>query len=156
VELSLGVNESSIHALLPALATFSRSASGRAGFACTACFSRDIPHEVVNYRLDLGAVSFVPRATRNCRPRKSSRTNSRWWCRQSIPWQSARKWTWRNWGKEPFIAHIVESPFRRKVIELFARKPHGAGYVHGNAPRSKASNDLCRWEWAWRLCRACA
>jgi DNA-binding transcriptional LysR family regulator len=24
-------------------------------------------------------------------------------------------------GKESFIAHIVESPFRRKVIELFAR-----------------------------------
>ena len=24
-------------------------------------------------------------------------------------------------GKEAFIAHIVESPFRRKVIELFAR-----------------------------------
>jgi len=24
-------------------------------------FSRDIPHEVLNYRLDLGAVSYVPR-----------------------------------------------------------------------------------------------
>src|SRR2546430_13256478 len=24
-------------------------------------FSRDIPHEVLNYRLDLGAISFVPR-----------------------------------------------------------------------------------------------
>jgi len=24
-------------------------------------FSRDIPHEVLNYRLDLGAISYVPR-----------------------------------------------------------------------------------------------
>jgi len=118
-ELSLGVNESSIHALLPALATF-REAHPGVQVRVHRMFSRDIPHEVVNYRLDLGAVSFVPRDAQ-LQATESSRTNSRWWCHQSIRWQNARKWTWRNWGKEAFIAHIVESPFRRKVIELFAR-----------------------------------
>src|SRR5262249_31918845 len=59
-ELSLGVNESSIHALLPALASF-RAAHPAVQVRVHRVFSRDIPHEVVNYRLDLGAVSYVPR-----------------------------------------------------------------------------------------------
>src|ERR1700745_3908772 len=59
-ELSLGVNESSIHALLPALAQF-REAHPGVQIRVHRMFSRDIPHEVLNYRLDLGAVSFVPR-----------------------------------------------------------------------------------------------
>jgi len=61
-ELSLGVNESSIHALLPAVAKF-REAHPGVQVRLHRMFSRDIPHEVVNYRLDLGAVSYVPRDT---------------------------------------------------------------------------------------------
>jgi len=57
--LSLGVNESSIHALLPALARF-RRLHPRVYIAVHRTFSRDIPREVVNYRLDLGVVSFAP------------------------------------------------------------------------------------------------
>jgi len=57
-ELSLGVNESSIHALLPAVAKF-REAHPGVQVRLHRMFSRDIPHEVVNYRLDLGAVSYV-------------------------------------------------------------------------------------------------
>src|SRR5436305_280487 len=59
-ELSLGVNESSIHALLPALAKFRHKHPG-VHVRVHRMFSRDIPHEVLNYRLDLGAISFVPR-----------------------------------------------------------------------------------------------
>src|SRR3989441_9228823 len=58
-KLSFGVNESSIHALLPALARFRRLYPG-VHIAVHRTFSRDIPREVLNYRLDLGAVSFVP------------------------------------------------------------------------------------------------
>src|ERR1700751_2171764 len=61
-ELSLGVNESSIHALLPALAEFRATHPG-VQVRVHRMFSRDIPHEVLNYRLDVGAVSFVPRDT---------------------------------------------------------------------------------------------
>src|SRR2546429_7380858 len=59
-ELSLGVNESSIHALLPALAKFRERHSG-VQVRVNRMLSRAIPHEVLNYRLDLGAISFVPR-----------------------------------------------------------------------------------------------
>ena len=53
-ELSLGVNESSIHALLPALAKFREKHPG-VQVRVHRMLSRDIPHEVLNYRLDLGA-----------------------------------------------------------------------------------------------------
>ena len=61
-ELSLGVNESSIHALLPALAKF-RHAHPGVQVRVHRMFSRDIPHEVLNYRLDVGAVSYVPQGS---------------------------------------------------------------------------------------------
>jgi DNA-binding transcriptional LysR family regulator len=83
-------------------------------------FSRDIPHEVVNYRLDLGAVSFVPRDAQlqTTEILKDELT-------LVVPlkhWLAKRKEVEiEELGKEAFIAHIVESPFRRRVIELFAR-----------------------------------
>ena len=58
-ELALGVNESSIHALLPALARY-RKLYPDVHLAVRRTFSRDIPSELLNYRLDLGVVSFVP------------------------------------------------------------------------------------------------
>ena len=118
-ELSLGVNESSIHALLPALARFRETHPG-VQVRLHRMFSRDIPHEVVNYRLDLGAVSFVPRdsqlqATEILKdeltlvvPPKHSLAKK-------------REVEIEELGQVNFIAHIVESPFRRRVIELFAR-----------------------------------
>jgi DNA-binding transcriptional LysR family regulator len=118
-ELSVGVNESSIHALLPALAKFRESYPG-VQVRVHRMFSRDIPHEVVNYRLDLGAVSFVPRdaqlqSTEIFKdeltlvvPPKHSLAK-----RKEVEIEEL--------AKEAFIAHIVESPFRRRVIELFAR-----------------------------------
>ena len=54
-ELSMGVNESSIHALLPALAKFREKHPG-VQVRVHRMLSRDIPHEVLNYRLDLGEI----------------------------------------------------------------------------------------------------
>lgn len=118
-ELSLGVNESSIHALLPALAKY-REVHPGVQVRVHRMFSRDIPHEVVNYRLDLGAVSFVPRETQLQATEilKDELT-------LVVPPKHAlakrKEVDVEELGKEAFIAHIVESPFRRKVIELFAR-----------------------------------
>lgn len=118
-ELSLGVNESSIHALLPALARFRKLHPG-VQIHVHRTFSRDIPHEVLNYRLDLGAVSFIPRdpqlqATEILRDELTFVVPPRH--------RLARKRAVdiSELGAENFVAHIVESPFRRKVIELFAR-----------------------------------
>jgi len=58
-------------------------------------------------------------------------------------------------GGENFIAHIVESPFRRRVIELFARN-RTALNMPIEMPTIESISGSCRWAWAWRLCRACA
>ncbi len=118
-ELSLGVNESSIHALLPSLARFRKLYPG-VRIAVHRTFSRDIPHEVLNYRLDLGAVSYVPRE-----PQLAATEILRDELTFVVPPRhklaKRRSVDITELAKETFIAHIVESPFRRRVIELFAR-----------------------------------
>ena len=118
-ELSLGVNESSIHALLPALASF-REAHPGVQVRLHRMFSRDIPHEVVNYRLDLGAVSFVPRETQ-LQATEILKDELTFVVPPKHALAKRREVGIEELGKESFIAHIVESPFRRRVIELFAR-----------------------------------
>jgi len=118
-ELSLGVNESSIHALLPALAIFREKHPG-VQVRVHRMFSRDIPHEVLNYRLDLGAVSYIPRdpqlqATEILKDELSLVVPPK------HPLARKREVDIADLGREVFIAHIVESPFRRRVIELFVR-----------------------------------
>ena len=118
-ELSLGANESSIHALLPALASF-REAHPGVQVRVHRMYSRDIPHEVVNYRLDLGAVSYIPRD-----PQLQATEILKDELTLVVPLKHVlakrKEVDIEELGKEPFVAHIVESPFRRKVIELFAR-----------------------------------
>jgi DNA-binding transcriptional LysR family regulator len=118
-ELSVGVNESSIHALLPALSAF-REAHPGVQVRVHRMFSRDIPHEVVNYRLDLGAVSFVPRDTQ-LQAAEILKDELTFVVPPKHPLAKRKEVDVEELGKEAFIAHIVESPFRRKVIELFAR-----------------------------------
>jgi len=118
-ELSVGVNESSIHALLPALSAF-REAHPGVQVRVHRMFSRDIPHEVVNYRLDLGAVSFVPRDPQ-LQATEILKDELTLVVPPKHPLAKRKDVDVEELGKEAFIAHIVESPFRRKVIELFAR-----------------------------------
>jgi DNA-binding transcriptional LysR family regulator len=118
-ELSLGVNESSIHALLPALARFRKRHPG-VRIAVHRTFSRDIPNEVLNYRLDLGAVSFVPREPKLVAT-ESLRDELTFVVPPKHKLAKRRSVDVAELGGETFIAHIVESPFRRRVIELFAR-----------------------------------
>jgi DNA-binding transcriptional LysR family regulator len=118
-ELSLGVNELSIHALLPALAKFREQHPG-VQLRVHRMFSRDIPHEVLNYRLDLGAVSFVPREPQ-LQGTEIFKDELTLVVPPKHPLARKREVDVGELGDEDFIAHIVESPFRRRVIELFAR-----------------------------------
>ncbi len=118
-ELALGVNESSIHALLPALANF-REAHPGVQVRLHRMFSRDIPHEVVNYRLDLGTVSFIPRDAQ-LQATEILKDELTFVVPPKHPLAKRREVDVEELGKEMFIAHIVESPFRRRVIELFAK-----------------------------------
>ena len=118
-QLSIGVNESSIHALLPALARY-RKLHPNVRIAVHRVFSRDIPREVRNYRLDLGVVSYLPpeealAATEFFRDELTC----------VVPPRHAlarrRQVDIRELGGETFIAHIVESPYRTRVIQLFGK-----------------------------------
>src|SRR5260370_3490011 len=82
--------------------------------------SRDIPHDVLNYRLDLGAISFVPRDAQLLATeiRKDELTLV---VHPKHVLAKKREVDVAELGDENFIAHSVESPFRRRVIELFAR-----------------------------------
>jgi len=118
-ELSLGVNESSIHALLPALARY-RRLYPHVHLAVRRTFSRDIPSELLNYRLDLGVASFVPQeqplaAVKIFRDELAFVVSPRHRLAKRGRVDIAEL------GEEFFIAHIVESPFRNRVIQLFAK-----------------------------------
>lgn len=118
-ELALGVNESSIHALLPSLAKF-REAHPGVHVRLHRMFSRDIPHEVVNYRLDLGAVSYIPRDAQ-LQATEILKDELTFVVPPKHALAKRREVDIEELGNEMFIAHIVESPFRRRVIELFAK-----------------------------------
>jgi DNA-binding transcriptional LysR family regulator len=118
-ELSLGVNESSIHALLPALGEFRKLHPG-VQIRVHRMFSRDIPHEVLNYRLDLGAVSFVPREVQ-LQATEILKDELTLVVPPKHPLAKKKEVDVGDLEHESFVAHSVESPFRRRVIELFGR-----------------------------------
>ncbi len=117
--LSLGVNESSIHALLPALARL-RQLHPDLHIAVHRTFSRDIPREVLNYRLDLGAVTFVPQEEQLSAV-EIFRDELTLVVFPGHPLAERRSVDISEVGGEIFVAHIVESPFRWRVIQLFEK-----------------------------------
>ena len=118
-ELSLGVNESSIHALLPALARY-RQLYPQVHLAVRRTFSRDIPAELLNYRLDLGVASFVPQEPQLAAV-KIFRDELALVVSPKHRLAKRGRATLSELGQETFVAHIVESPFRQRVIQLFAK-----------------------------------
>ena len=118
-ELRLGVNESSIHALLPALARYRKLYPG-VKLVMHRTLSRDIPQEVLNYRLDLGAVSYVPED-----PKLEAVEILRDELTFVVPPKhrlaGRRSVDIKELGEETFIAHNVDSPYRSRVIQLFEK-----------------------------------
>jgi len=118
-KLAIGVNESSIHALLPALARYRQLHPGVA-VSVHRTFSRDIPNEVLNYRLDFGVVSYIPQEEKLCAVE---------FLRDELTFvvppghRLARRRTVdiAELGEDTFVAHIVESPYRWHVIQLFEK-----------------------------------
>jgi len=118
-ELRLGVNESAIHALLPALARYRKLYPG-VKLVMHRTLSRDIPQEVLNYRLDLGAVSYVPTD-----PKLTAVEILRDELAFVVPPKHRlarrRSVDIKELGEETFIAHNAESPYRTRVIQLFEK-----------------------------------
>ena len=118
-EISLGVNESSIHALLPALDRYRQLHPG-IRIRVHRVFSREVPREVLNHQLDIGVISYVPEE------RELAAVEFYRDALALVVWPSHRLAKRRDVDisaleEETFIAHIVESPYRHRVIQLFAR-----------------------------------
>jgi len=118
-QLSLGVNESSIHALLPALDRF-RQLHPRIHVKVHRVFSRDVPREVLNHHLDIGVISYLPE-DRDLAAVEFHRDSL-----VLVVWPGHRLARRKDvdikeLGEETFVAHIVESPYRQRVIQMFAR-----------------------------------
>ncbi|MGH9691665.1 MAG: LysR family transcriptional regulator [Candidatus Acidiferrales bacterium] len=118
-QVSLGVNESSIHALLPALARYRRLHPG-IHIRVHRVFSREVPREVLNHHLDVGVISYLP---------EEQELAAVEFYRDSLTvvvWPSHRlakrgEVNIADLGEETFVGHIVESPYRQRVVQMFAR-----------------------------------
>jgi DNA-binding transcriptional LysR family regulator len=118
-QLALGVNESSIHALLPALDRY-RRLHPRIHIKVHRVFSRDVPREVLNHHLDIGVISYLPEE-RDLAAVEFHRDSL-----VLVVWPGHRlakrkDVDIKDLGQETFVAHIVESPYRQRVIQMFAR-----------------------------------
>jgi DNA-binding transcriptional LysR family regulator len=117
--VSIGVNESSIHALLPALEGYHQLHAG-IHIRVHRVFSRDVPREVMNHHLDIGVISYLPEE------RELEAVEFHCDSLVLIVWPGHRLARRRevditDLGKESFVAHIVESPYRQRVVQMFAR-----------------------------------
>ncbi|MGA8873249.1 MAG: LysR family transcriptional regulator [Candidatus Acidiferrales bacterium] len=118
-QLALGVNESSIHALLPALDRY-RRLHPKIHIKVHRAFSRDVPREVLNHHLDIGVISYLPEE-RDLAAVEFHRDSL-----VLVVWPGHRlakrkDVDIKDLGEETFVAHIVESPYRQRVIQMFAR-----------------------------------
>ena len=118
-QLSLGVNESSIHALLPALDRYRQLHPG-IHVRVHRVFSREVPREVLNHHLDIGVISYLPEE-RELEAMEFHRDSL-----VLVVWPEhrlakRREVSVKELGEETFVAHIVESPHRQRVEQMFAR-----------------------------------
>jgi DNA-binding transcriptional LysR family regulator len=118
-QVSLGVNESSIHALLPSLERFRTRFPG-IRVRVHRVFSRMIPRELLNHQLDIGVISYLPeeRELTTVKFYQDSLTLVVWPGHQLA---KRREVDISALGEESFVAHIVESPYRQRVVQMFAR-----------------------------------
>ena len=118
-QVSLGVNESSIHALLPSLEKFRTRFPG-IRVRVHRVFSRMIPRELLNHQLDIGVISYLPEE-RELVAVKFYRDSLALVVWPSHKLAKRREVDISALGDESFVAHIVESPYRQRVIQMFAR-----------------------------------
>jgi len=118
-QVSLGVNESSIHALLPALDRFRERHPG-IHVRVHRVFSRMIPRELLSHQLDIGVISYLPeeRELTTVKFYRDSLTLVVW---PGHKLAKRREVDISALGGETFVAHIVKSPHRQQVIQMFAR-----------------------------------
>jgi DNA-binding transcriptional LysR family regulator len=118
-QVSIGVNESAIHALMPALERY-RQLHPKIQIRVHRVFSREVPREVLSHQLDLGVISYVPREQELAALEffRDSLALVVW---PQHPLAKKREVNIEELATETFVAHIVESPYRHRVEQMFAR-----------------------------------
>jgi DNA-binding transcriptional LysR family regulator len=83
-------------------------------------FSRDVPREVLSHHLDVGVISYIPEANELTAVEfyRDALTLVVW---PGHRLAKRREVPVTDLGEETFIAHIVESPLRQRVMQMFAR-----------------------------------
>jgi DNA-binding transcriptional LysR family regulator len=83
-------------------------------------FSRMIPRELLNHQLDIGVISYLPeeRELTTVKFYQDSLTLVVW---PGHKLAKRREVDISALGEESFVAHIVESPYRQRVVQMFAR-----------------------------------
>jgi DNA-binding transcriptional LysR family regulator len=117
--VTVGANESTALYLLPVLKKF-RERYPRIKVAVKRSLSREIPIALLRYEIDLGVLSYDPQNP----DLESTVVSLDELCLivpPTHPLARAREASIHALGKENFIAHNVASPYRQRVIELFAR-----------------------------------
>jgi DNA-binding transcriptional LysR family regulator len=118
-QVSIGVNESAIHAMLPALDRYRQLHPG-IHIRVHRVFSRDVPREVLSHQLDLGVISYVPKE-RELIAVEFFRDSLALVVWPGHPLAKKREVDIEELAAETFVAHIVESPYRHRVEQMFAR-----------------------------------
>jgi DNA-binding transcriptional LysR family regulator len=118
-QVAIGVNESSIHALLPALDRYRQLHPG-IHIQVHRVFSRDVPREVLSHRLDLGFISYLPeeRELASLECFRDSLALVVW---PGHALAKRKEVNIQELATETFVAHIVESPYRQRVVQMFAK-----------------------------------
>jgi DNA-binding transcriptional LysR family regulator len=118
-QVAIGVNESSIHALLPALDRYRQLHPG-IHIQVHRVFSRDVPREVLSHRFDLGVISYLPEE-RELAAVEFFRDSLALVVWPGHALAKRREVGIRELAGETFVAHIVESPYRQRVVQMFAK-----------------------------------
>jgi DNA-binding transcriptional LysR family regulator len=118
-QVAIGVNESSIHALLPALDRYRQLHPG-VHIQVHRVFSRDVPREVLSHRLDLGFISYLPEE-RDLASLECFRDSLALVVWPGHALAKRKEVNIQELAAETFVAHIVESPYRQRVVQMFAK-----------------------------------
>src|SRR6202451_2373621 len=121
-QLSIGVNESSIHALLPALDHY-RTLHPGIHIRVHRVFSRDVPRELLSHHLDIGVISYLPeeRELTAVEFYRDQLALVVWPGHRLAKRKQVAVVDRRALAQETFVGHIVESPYRQRVVQMFAR-----------------------------------
>jgi len=117
--LAIAANEFTVLYLLPVLAEF-RRLHPMIKITVERALGSRIPDEVLQYGVEFGVLSYEPQEA-NLHSVVVFQDELVFVVPPTHPLASAKQVSIRQLGAESFVAHIVSSPYREKVIQLFRR-----------------------------------